>query len=79
MTRPRHVLVDDEVVELKRRIAELEAAAEARKSVLTRRFIPRWAFILIVVLVTPLALYWGVEIGMSDIDKLFPMASVACH
>lgn len=79
MNEPRHALVDDEVVDLRRRIAELEAAAEITEHPLLRRFIPRWAFIAILVITLPLALYYGIQFGLSGEKYLFPTASVACH
>lgn len=46
---------------------------------LLRKFIPRWAFALILIVTLPFALWFGITFGMSWEKNLFPTASVRCQ
>jgi hypothetical protein len=40
---------------------------------------PKWAVIVALIIILPLALYVGVYFGLNGVDYIFPTATVRCQ
>lgn len=74
MTEPRHV-----VQELDRTLREINEPESSPLCLRPFHGWVKWAVVLLLIVVLPLALYAGVEIGLHQVNNLFPTASVSCH
>lgn len=73
MTESRHA------VQLDRMRCEINEPESAPPYLRPFRGWVKWVVALMLIVVLPLALYAGVEIGLHQVNNLFPTASVSCH